>query len=92
MAGSPGVKINPKRARLMTDFNKCVKCQTGGGSSLEVGQPNSIERFVAAAKAQQDEVYYRIESDIVGEELNSGTVKWHKSCYASYTNICNIRC
>ena len=75
MAESPGVKINPKRRRLMTDFNKCVKCQTGGGSSLQVGQPNCIKRFVAAAKARQDEVYYRIESDIVGEELNSETVK-----------------
>ena len=56
MAESPGVKMNPKRRRLMRDFNKCVKCQTGGGSSLQAGQPNSMKHFVAAAKARKDEV------------------------------------
>ena len=89
MAESPGVKTNAKRRKVMTDYTKCIKCQKGR-TSLQSGKLNSIKRFVAAAQKRQDDVYCRIQVDIVDGDLNSETVKWHKSCYSTYTSIRNI--
>ena len=41
------------------------------GRALQTGKPDSIKCFVEAAKARENEVYYRIEEDIVSENLIS---------------------
>jgi len=91
---SPGIKLKPsKKRRLSTNYDKCIKCQTTKiNEKLQSGMQSSIIKFVHCAKLRNDEVFRRIEQDIEGKSLRSSIeVKWHKSCYSSYTSNENVK-
>lgn len=92
---SPGIKLKSKRLRLGTNFEKCIKCQTSKAhEKLQTGMQSSVVKFIQCAKLRNDDVFKRLEPDLTdnGQSLaESVSVKWHKSCYSSYTSNENVR-
>lgn len=92
---SPGIKLTSKRLRLGTDFEKCIQCQTNKAhEKLQTGMQSSVMKFIQCAKLRNDDVFRRIEPDLTdnGQSLaGSVSVKWHKSCYSTYTSNENAR-
>ena len=91
LSRSPGIKFGLKKSRLSSTFKRCIKCQRDiKGQKLQTACQDSISKFIEAARLRQDEVSKRIE-----REVSVINVKWHKSCYASYTsvrNLCRTEC
>lgn len=90
--GSPGLKLSSKRARLCSNYEKCIKCQTiKKNEKLQTAMQSSIAKFIECAKLRNDEIFRRIEPDLTNNALLVGTVKWHKSCYSAYTSNENVK-
>ena len=91
LSESPGIKLKYKKQRLGTNFAKCIKCQTiRKGVKLQNGMSASIKKFIEFAIARNDEVYQRLQPDITGNTFSTDNVKWHKTCYSSYTSKHNL--
>lgn len=80
----------PRKRIKTTSFEKCIFCQTS--NNLRHAQPSSIEKLILAFEVRQDEIAQRLSSDDLRHTLREGrNVKWHSSCYESYTSKQNLR-
>lgn len=89
----PAVVIPTKRRKVETNWSKCVFCQ--GAEALSCASQQGIKRLFASfadrANHETTEILTRLEPDITTpEHLTEKQPKWHKSCYATFTNQTNI--
>ena len=72
--------------RKKTDFELCLRCQTGG-KKIKSPDPASFAKFFHAAKeraAYYDNDFTILENcleSISGEELIRNHASWHRECY-----------
>lgn len=72
-----------KRQRLSPDWSNCIVCQTNTKERFAKPTERGISSLTQVASSRKDHVYSRLWPDI--ENIQHKDVKWHPSCYASYT-------
>ena len=89
---SPGIKLSSKRPRLSSNYDKCIKCQTvKKNEKLQNGTESSVNKFIQYAKQRNDDISRRISPDLKNNTFLIQNVKWHKSCYSTYTSNENVK-
>ena len=89
---SPGIKLSSKRPRLSSNYDKCIKCQTvKKNEKLQNGMESSVNKFIECAKQRNDDIFIRISPDLKNNTFLIENVKWHKSCYSTYTSNENVK-
>ena len=89
---SSGIKLSCKRPRLSSNYGKCIKCQTvKKNEKLQNGKESSVNKFIECAKQRDDEIFRRISTDLENNTFLVQNVKWHKSCYSTYTSNENVK-
>ena len=89
---SPGIKLSSKRPRLSSNYDKCIKYQTvKKNEKLLNGMESSVNKFIECAKQRNDEIFRRISTDLKNNTFLAENVKWHKSCYSTYTSNENVK-
>ena len=83
-------RLESRGADLPLIFKGASNVKDLKGQKLQTASSESISKFVEAAKIRNDEVHQRLESDISQDQLEAGKIKWHKTCYASYTSTRNV--
>lgn len=89
----PTVVLPVKKRRIQTNWTKCVFCQgvDALSSSSQQGIDKVYSSLVERLLYESTDILTRLRSDISStDHLLSKQPKWHKSCYASFTNRINI--
>ena len=52
---------------------------------------SSVNKFIECAKQRDDEIFRCISTDLKNNTFLVENVKWHKSCYSTYTSNENVK-
>ena len=78
-----------KKSKQSRDFSKCIICQEADhGENLRSSTVTGLKAFKEAAFIRQDATYERINWE--SEDLATLNIKWHGTCYQSYTSKRNL--
>ena len=68
------------------DTTKCIICQTCSSEPLRQAKTSSVDTLKSSAKQRSsDKVLQRLD------QVSTGEMFWHRSCYSSFTSAQNIR-
>ena len=89
----PTVVLPVKKRRVETNWTKCVFCQ--GTDTLSCSSQQGIHKVYSSLLErllhESTDLVTRLRNDLSSvDHLLSKQPKWHKSCYASFTNRSNI--
>ena len=95
------VAPSPKKLRVSSNLDKCFICQKlsakleGFTAPVIQGYYTFINAAILRHGKGDDQIYERLQlyPDATGERVDEshyGSIKWHKSCYCSFTSKKNI--
>ena len=90
MDGVSLLEPSTKKAKLEFDLSKCVICfKHKRDDKLVNGTDQGVDTLLKVAHNQKDTVFNRLPPDVVLS--HKADVKYHRSCYKSYTSMTNIK-
>lgn len=91
----PIVEVPAKRLKTLTNWSKCLFCQSSTAEGLSKATSLGVEKvfssFQERSHYETSDMMIRLKQDLISKtNFEKKHPTWHKGCYASFTSRLNI--